>query len=129
MTSGAPVKSGAAGPEQVRDGVGDLGRLEQALERLRREEDVLEHALLGDPVRTGLVGDLLLDERGPHVARADGARTDPDRRPSSASVFTRPSTPCFAETYPALNGEATSPCTEATTTIRPFPDSRSAGHA
>ncbi len=30
-------------------------------------------------------------------------------------------TPCFAATYPALNGEATRPWTEATTRIRPSP--------
>src|ERR1022692_2564736 len=49
--------------------------------------------------------------------------------PSSASVFTRPITPCLADTYPALNGEATRPCADATATKRPEPALASAGQA
>ena len=55
--------------------------LEQPLDRLPLEDHVLEHALLRQPVRRGLGGDLRLDERRAHVGRADGGGADPDRRP------------------------------------------------
>ena len=44
------------------------------------EDHVLEHALLGEAVRLRLIADLRLDERRPHVGRADGRRGDPDLR-------------------------------------------------
>jgi hypothetical protein len=53
----------------------------------------------------------------------------PASAPSRASTFTSPSTPCFAATYPALNGDATSPCTEATTRKRPSPEAARASQA
>ena len=59
-----------------------------------------------DPVRRRLGGDLRLDQRRPHVARTERGDGDPAPCPSRASTLTSPSTPCFAATYPALNGEA-----------------------
>src|SRR5918992_4611146 len=48
--------------------------------------------------------------------------------PSRPSTFTSPTTPCFAETYAALNGEAASPCAEAIAMKRPEPLDLSATH-
>src|SRR5579883_1218752 len=53
----------------------------------------------------------------------------PTSAPSSASVRTSPSTPCFAETYPALNGDAASACADAITQMRPSLEAASASHA
>src|ERR1700756_5805298 len=38
---------------------------------------------------------------------------------SSATVLVRPARPCLAETYAALNGEATSECADAVLMMRP----------
>jgi hypothetical protein len=43
---------------------------------VRRQDDLLEHPLLGQAVRLGLRGDLRLDERRAHVAGADRGRRD-----------------------------------------------------
>ena len=67
----------AVGADQERDDVRDLGGLDQLLDRVRREDHLLEHLLLGEVVRLGLVGDLLLDERRADVAGAYGGGGDP----------------------------------------------------
>jgi hypothetical protein len=55
--------------------------------------------LLGaDAARLGLVGDLALDQRGLHIARADGVAGDVALAISRATVLVRPSTPCLAAT-------------------------------
>src|SRR6202167_365102 len=38
---------------------------------------------------------------------------------SSATVLVRPASPCFADTYATLNGEATSECADAVEMMRP----------
>ena len=98
MTSGAPVNARPPGREQEGDGVRDLVGLEQPLHGLALEDHLREHALLGQAVDARLVGDLRLDERRADVAGQTALALIPCSAPSSASVFTRPSTPCFAET-------------------------------
>ncbi len=71
----------AARPEQEGRGVGNLIRLEQTLHRLRREDHVFENAFLRQAVGLGLVRDLRLDERRPHVGGAESARRDPHGGP------------------------------------------------
>src|SRR5665213_3343829 len=61
----------AVGTEEPRGGGGHFRRLEQPLHGLRREDHVLEHALLGNPVHRGLLGNLCLDEGRAHVTGAD----------------------------------------------------------
>src|ERR1700722_10604907 len=43
----------------------------------------------------------------------------PNVATSSATVLVRPARPCLAETYAALNGEATSECADAVLMMRP----------
>ena len=81
ITSGAPVNTAARGPRRYATASATSEGSSMRFERLRREEHVLEHALLRHPVGASLICDLLLDERRPHVARADSARADPGRRP------------------------------------------------
>ena len=76
IVTGTPVNARPSGPEQERDASRDLLGLDQPLDRVRREDHLLEHALLGDAVRLGLVGDLRLDQRRAHVAGADRGRAD-----------------------------------------------------
>ena len=93
-----PREPAAARPEQERDDVRDLARLEQPLHRLPLEDHVLEHALLRQPVGARLIRGLRLDERRAHVTGQTAAAVMPTSAPSSASVRTSPSTPCFAAT-------------------------------
>src|SRR3954452_11771370 len=53
----------------------------------------------------------------------------PCSAPSSASVRTRPITPCLADTYALLNGDGTRPCTDATARKRPRPHAIRCGQA
>ena len=92
-----PVNALPAG-EQERDHVGDLGRLDQLLDRVRREDHLLDHVVLGEVVRLGLVGDLLLDERRADVAGAYRGGGDSVAGALERERLTRPSTPCLAET-------------------------------
>ena len=74
IVTGTPVNARPAGPGEERDNLGDLGRLDQPLDRVRREDHLFEHLVLGQRVHPCLVGDLLLDQRRADVARADGGR-------------------------------------------------------
>ena len=46
IVTGTPLNAPPAGPEQERDDVRDLGRLDQPLDRVRGEDHLLEHAVL-----------------------------------------------------------------------------------
>ena len=97
ITSGAPVNARAVRAEQKRNRVRDLGRLEQPFQRLRRQDHLLEHALLGD--RRARAPGRRSAARRAACARSPGRRPSRGCRrvaPSSASVLTSPSTPCFA---------------------------------
>ena len=64
---------------------------------------LLEHLRDGDPVRPCLVVDLPLDQRRPHIARADGhGRRCRVARPRGRASLPGRATPCLALTYPAL---------------------------
>ena len=65
------------GSEQESDGRRHLLGLDQPLDGLRREDHLLEHAVLGQAVGLRLVGDLALDERRAHVGGAHGGGADP----------------------------------------------------
>jgi hypothetical protein len=57
--------------EQQRRHLGHLLGLEEALDRVRAQDDVLEDYLLGQAVGLRVVGDLLLDERRAHEGGTD----------------------------------------------------------
>src|SRR6478735_8686982 len=67
---------GRGGPAEEGDQVGDLGRLDQPLHGDRLEQHLLEHLGLGDAVRGGLVGDLLLHQGRAHVGRVHTVARD-----------------------------------------------------
>ena len=71
MVTGTPVKAAAVGSGEKGDDPRDLVGLDQALDRVRGEDDVLEDLRFADAVRLRLVGELPLDQRRAHVARAD----------------------------------------------------------
>ena len=85
--------------QQERDDVGDLVGLDQALDRVRREDDLLERRA-PRPCRAPWPGRRSAPRRAA-CARSRGRRrwrVMPSSAPSSASVFTSPSTPCLADT-------------------------------
>jgi hypothetical protein len=86
-------KRTAARPQQEGDDVGDLGRLEQPLDGMRREDHILEDAVLRKPVRFRLVGDLRFDERRAHERGADRGRSDPDLRAFQSQRLHQPEQP------------------------------------
>src|ERR671916_348629 len=51
--------------------LGDLLWFDEAFDRGFIKHDLLDHLVLRDSTRTGLIGDLPLDERRPHVSRTD----------------------------------------------------------
>ena len=97
IVTGTPRERAARRAGEERDDLGDLGRLDQPLDRLWREDHPLEHLLLGHAVDPRLVGDLLLDQRRAHVAGQTAVAVMPSAAPSSASTLTSPSTPCLPE--------------------------------
>src|SRR5919202_3520235 len=56
--------------------LGDLLGFDEAFDRGSLEHHLLYNLVLRDPAGPGLVGDLVLDERRPHVGRADAVRRD-----------------------------------------------------
>ena len=67
---GLAVDGVGAGTAQEGDQAGHLVGLDEPLHRRAGQQDLVEDPALGDAVTAGLVGDLALDERGAHVARA-----------------------------------------------------------
>ena len=55
----------------------DLLGLDQPLERVRGQDHLLEHLVLGEAVDSCLVGELALDQRRPHEAGAQRGGADP----------------------------------------------------
>ena len=71
---------------------------DEFLGRLRLEEHVLDHLLLGEPARLHGVGDLALDERRPDVARRDAVRRDAVGGEFEGHRLRKPAMPCLAAT-------------------------------
>jgi hypothetical protein len=104
-TSELPLTNEAGVRAEVGDRGRHLGRLDQPLDRRLGQHDLLDDLLLGDPVRAGLVGDLVLDQRRRTYAGQTVFEVTPRGPPSSASVFDSPSVACFAATYALLYAE------------------------
>src|ERR671932_1018478 len=68
---GRAVDERSLGGAEEGGNLGHLLRLYEALYRGLGEHDLLDHLFLGDPVHTGLVGDLVLHQRRAHVGGAD----------------------------------------------------------
>ena len=98
MTRLLPVTDVAAGGAEVGHRLGDLLRLDQALDRGGREHDLRDDLVLAQPVRLGLVGDLALDQRGAHVGGVDAVGGDPVLGALQGDDLGQPSSPCLAVT-------------------------------
>ena len=75
-----PGDEGRLRRAQVRDQLGHLVRLDQPLDRRRRQHDLLDDLRLVQAVAGRLRGDLLLDQRRPHVRGVDAVGGDAVRR-------------------------------------------------
>ena len=75
-TSDVPVIEAAVGLHRNATASATSSGSTSRLSAAEASSTSLEHLGLGDAVRLGLVGDLLVDERGPHVARVDAVRGD-----------------------------------------------------
>ena len=86
-----PVTMPAFGDASQPTSDADLLGFDQPLDRALRQQHLLEHLVLGDAVRAGLIGDLLGHQRGSHVAGVDAvARHAVRRHPRARSPSTAP---------------------------------------